>query len=222
MPHWRDIPIYVVDFEGSTKSGVVEYGVVEWCRGGIQDTASRLCRPLENLTQEDTRLHGIAQHDAAPCVPFADEWDRFRAYRRDGVLAAHHASVEHGFLKRQWSFPPASMDLLRGAMRADWGPWIDTRRLYEVVYPDLDSYQLGALVECFALKEGLNAASQRYCPDGRRKAHCALYDALASTLLLERLLAEDGFENASIEWLLEHSLPSQEKKQAARQGDLFE
>lgn len=222
MPHWREIPLFVIDFEGSVRSGVVEYGVVEFRDGDIAATASRLCRPVQDLTVEDTRLHGIRQEETSDCAPFSEEWDRFREYRGRGVLVAHHASVEHGFLKRQWSFPPASPDYLRGAKAADWGPWIDTRRLYEVVYPGLESYQLGALVDRFALQSELDSASQSYCPDKRRKAHCALYDALASTLLLQRLLNEDGFEEATVEWLLEHSLPSQAKKQAARQGDLFE
>ncbi|MGE9295019.1 MAG: exonuclease domain-containing protein [Puniceicoccales bacterium] len=222
MPHWREIPIYVIDFEGAARTGVVEYGVAEMSGGEVVACHTRLCRPLENLSAQDTRLHGIAQCDTRDADPFADEWERFRDWRAQGVFAAHHAAVEQGLLKGQWSYPPASMDWLRGGAVADWGPWIDTRRLYEVIYPDLDSYQLGALVDCFALQSELDALGERHCPDGRRKAHCALYDALASALLLKRLAAEPGFESMSIEWLLEHSLPSNAKKQAARQGDLFE
>lgn len=222
MMHWRDIPIYVIDFEGSAKTGVVEFGLVELFGGVIQSTATRLCRPVAQLTQQDTRLHGIAQAEAAGCAPFAEEWERFRELRGGGVFAAHHAAVEHGLLKQQWSYPPASMDYLSGVKQADWGPWIDTRRLYEVVYPGLETYQLGALVERFALQSELDSAAQCYCPDKRRKAHCALYDALASALLILRLTAEEGFEQTTVEWLLECSLPSAEKRQASRQGEMFD
>ncbi|GHC12250.1 3'-5' exonuclease [Cerasicoccus arenae] len=222
MPSWRDIPVYVIDFEGAPKTGVVEYGVVEMRGGGVASTSTRLCRPRDELTSQDTRLHGIAQSDVSDCAPFADEWERFRDWRGGGVFGAHHAAVEQGLLKQQWNYPPASPDYLGGGRVADWGPWVDTRRLYEVVYPGLESYQLGALIERFALQSELAALAESHCPEKRQRAHCALYDALASALLLLRLLAEPGYEDASIGWLLEHSLPSAEKKQAARQGDLFE
>jgi len=221
MPAWRDIPIFVIDFEGAVRTGVVEYGVAEMLHGEIKACFSRLCRPLADLSAQDTRLHGIATGDAADCAPFADEWERFRDWRARGVFAAHHAAVEQGLLKGQWSYPPASPDYLHRRETADWGPWIDTRRLYEVVYPELESYQLGALVDRFGQSPELRELVQTHCPPRRRKAHCALYDALASALLLRRLTQEPGFEAVSIEWLLEHSLPSNEKKQAARQGDLF-
>ncbi|WP_309380199.1 3'-5' exonuclease [Cerasicoccus frondis] len=222
MAHWADIPIYVIDFEGATKTGVVEYGVVELCNGKIASTATRLCAPMAELTLRDTRLHGIAQRDVSNCAPFADEWERFRNWRGQGVFGAHHASVEQGLLKQQWSYPPTSPDSLHGGKVADWGPWVDTRRLYEVVYPDLESYKLGALVACFALQSKLEELAHEHCPDSRRKAHCALYDALASALLLQRLGAEPGFEAMTIAWLLEHSLPSHEKRQAAQQQQLFD
>jgi len=222
MPHWRDNPIYVIDFEGSPSTGVIEYGVVTLLGEEIQATDTRLCQPLADLSLEDTRLHGIKQSEAAGHAPFADEWERFREYRSRGGMAAHHASVEHGFLKRQWSYPPKSPDWLGGGDIADWGPWVDTRRLYEVVYPQLESYQLGELITRFALQSELDETAGRHCPDKRRKAHCALYDALASALLLIRLCREEGFEDTTLAWLVEQSLPSQAKKQAARQGDLFE
>ncbi|WP_309397832.1 3'-5' exonuclease [Cerasicoccus maritimus] len=222
MPHWADIPIYVIDFEGAAKSGVVEYGVVKLLHGVIQSVHTRLCAPLEELTLQDTRLHGIAQKDVSDCAPFADEWEEFRDWRGQGVFAAHHASVEQRLLKQQWSYPPASVDYLQGGKVADWGPWIDTRRLYEVIYPDLESYKLGALIESFALESKLVELGEELCPDKRRRAHCALYDAIASALLLLRMAKEPGFDAMSIAWLLEHSLPSQEKREEVRQRELFE
>lgn len=222
MPHWGDIPVYVIDFEGSARTGVVEYGVAVMRGGEIADCRTRLCCPVLPLNAEDTRLHGIAQAVAAGCAPFAKEWECFRTWRAEGVFAAHHAAVEHGLLKGHWAYPPASPDWLRGGQVADWGPWVDTRRLYEAVYPGMERYQLGWLIGHFALQSDLDALVQVHCPETRRRPHCALYDALASALLLRRLACEPGFGSLTVEWLLEHSLSTEAKKQAARQGDLFE
>ena len=41
-PLWTEIPIHVVDFEGSLRTGVVEYGVVTLLGGDIINTSTRL------------------------------------------------------------------------------------------------------------------------------------------------------------------------------------
>jgi DNA polymerase III epsilon subunit-like protein len=67
---------------------------------------------------------------------------------------------------------------------AAWGPWLDSRRLAEVAWPDRESYGLGALISTLDLQETLDAIAGEACPANRRRYHCALYDALASALLL--------------------------------------
>ncbi|MEO0794757.1 MAG: 3'-5' exonuclease [Verrucomicrobiota bacterium] len=222
MDNWREIPIYVIDFEGCPRTGVIEYGVVELRDGEIESCHTRLCAPQGSIDEREARLHGIRQQDTDGCTPFSDEWEQFRSWRSAGVFGAHHALIEHGLLKRHWCYPSNSPDYLRGGEIVDWGPWIDTRRLYENVYPGLETYQLMSLVDNFGMQSELDCMVDRFCPEGRRRAHCALYDALASVVLLVRLCKEPGYEEVSIKWLLEHSLSSAEKKQAARQGDLFE
>jgi hypothetical protein len=45
-----------------------------------------------------------------------------------------------------------------------------------------------------------------HCPPSRRRAHCALYDALASSLLLLRLEGEELLlGHLTLEWLLSFS-----------------
>ncbi|MBC2593032.1 3'-5' exonuclease [Ruficoccus amylovorans] len=221
--HWKDCAIHVVDFEGSRNSGVVEFGLVTLWDGEIAACATRLCRPRGEITPQERAQHGIVEDEARLQEPFAAEWDRFVNLRKSGPMAAHHAMVENGFLKAQWAYPPASPDFLHeGRTLADWGPWIDTRQLYARVYPGLEGYGLSELVGSFGLQERLDTEADRLCPERRGKYHCALYDALASALLLLRLGGEEGFENMSIPWLLTQSQASGEKRQAASQGGLFE
>lgn len=223
----------MIDFEGSPRYGVVEYGVVTLRGGQIEQTHSALCRPEVEMTAKEISLHGIRTHDAAGAPPFAEHRELFFSLHKTGAFCAHHASVENGFLKRTWAYPPlcdlpatgkACAANGSGVVRqvAGWGPWIDTRALFAAVYPGLTSYALGDLVETFALAKPLAALASAHCLPKRRKAHCALFDALASALLLLHIGSEEGFEQLSLEWLLEHSAASASALNEHRQQKLFE
>lgn len=241
---WKEQPIHVIDFEGSPRYGVVEFGVVTLLGGQIARTRTGLCAPSAEMTTREIALHGIRAKDTLGAAPFAEHRELFFELRKGGVLAAHHASVENGFLKRTWAYPPLCDDFsdegVTAADRiesqtappgsaferscsptrrkvADWGPWIDTRALYAAVYPGLTSYALGELVKTFALSQSLVDLATQYCPPTRRKSHCALYDALASVLLLLHLGAQEGFEHLPLKWLIEHSAASADALNEHRQ-----
>jgi hypothetical protein len=62
------------------------------------------------------------------------------------------------------------------------------------------------LVKEFMLQDDLDNLAGKHCPSNRRKAHCALYDALASSLLLVRLASEESLSSyLSLGWLLQFS-----------------
>jgi DNA polymerase-3 subunit epsilon len=225
VPAWLDNPVHVLDFEGSRRTGIVEYGVVTLLGGAIVTTSTRLCRPRSGLTAEDVRLHGIRQAEAASQPPFSDEWERFNAMRASGPFAAHHAPVESGLIRQVWPVSRRSVDFSRGdegAVSSAWGPWLDTRRLYERLYPGLESYKLAGLCRAFGLDAEIGELARQHCPSGRGKWHCALYDALASALLLLRLEREEAeLRGVSLEWLLQVAAPSEEGRERIRQGELF-
>jgi len=221
--HWKSTPIHIIDFEGSRKSGIVEYGVVTLEKGEILTTQTRLCQPVGAISSEETSLHGISFADTHKAAHFNTEWARFSKLRQTGALAAHHAATENSLLKQVWPYPTQSPDFLNpGKVIAEWGPWIDTCQIFATVAPRLESYKLGFLVDQFGLQPTLDQLAAQHCPSTRRKVHCALYDALAATLLLQYLGAQPDFETMSISWLLTHSATSTEKRQRLKQGDLFE
>ncbi len=219
---WTDAPIHFLDFEGNTTSGILEFGVVTLRGGEIAATRTRLCRPKGRVTAEDTAVHGLRAETLASEAPFADEWEYFAGLRASGPLAAHFAHVEHHLLKSVWAYPRSAPDFARpGKSATEWGPWIDTGRLYPQFFPQLGDGKLEELITACGLQTGLDALAAAHCPTARRHYHAALYDALAGALLLRALLSRPEFSVATIPWLLQMSTLDGGKRDALQQGDLF-
>jgi DNA polymerase-3 subunit epsilon len=171
---------------------------------------------------EDAAVHGLHEADTAAQAPFAADWDYFAGLRERGPLAAHFAGVENALLKAVWPYPRSSPDFARpGARIAEWGPWIDTGRLYAQLYPRLPSSRLEELVAACGLQAPLDNLAAVHCPPARRRYHAALYDALAGALLLARLADDPTAAAQPTAWLLEMSTLDPEKRDALRQRDLL-
>lgn len=186
MPRWTDIPIHVIDFEGGTRTGIVEYGVATLHGGEITTARTRLCRASAPIPALDTQCHGLRDADVSSAEPFARDLDYFLSLRDTGLFGAHHAQVEQGLLKAVWPYPRAVPDFARPGAPAivDWGPWVDTHRIAAAWHPTLADHKLGNLIRYFALEKKLAALAEKHCPPKRARYHCALYDALAAALLL--------------------------------------
>jgi len=222
--HWRAVPIHVLDFEGSLAGGVVEYGVAVLQGVEVVETVTRLCRPSGAIRREDSAVHGIGEADVAGAAPLADDWERFAGWRQRGPMAAHFAGTENPLLKSVWPYARQSPDFARGGAAAatnEWGPWIDTGRLLPQLFRGIESAKLEDLVTQFALGAELAALADRHCPPARRRYHAALYDALATALLLRATLTRPEFESATIPWLLELSSLDPARRESLRQGELF-
>lgn len=221
MP-WPEQLVHVIDFEGSLGSGILEYGVVSWRAGAIVATHTRRCGATGRVRPEDAAVHGLDAADVAGEPPFAEDFAFFAGLRETGPLAAHFAGAENMLIKSVWPYPRRSPDFARGHGDVlEWGPWIDTGRLYPQMYPSAASARLEELVVEFRLQPALDAVATEHCPAGRRRYHAALYDALAAALLLARLATEPTVAGQSVGWLLHMSTLDPEKRADLTQGDLF-
>jgi DNA polymerase-3 subunit epsilon len=219
---WIEQQIFFVDFEGSRSSGVLEYGMVAVLRGEIVETKTRLCRAIGSVRAEDTAVHGLSSEMLASQRLFADEWELFAGLRERGPLAAHYAGVENALLKSVWPYPRSSPDFARPGERViEWGPWIDTARLYAQFYPGLDSGALESLVRACGLQPELDSVAARFCPGDRCRYHSALYDALAGALLLTRLAQDPQLASLTTMQLLALSTLDPRKRDALQQTELF-
>lgn len=181
--------IWVIDFEGNRRCGIVEYGLVGLQGGRVVVAHTRVCRPRQPLDPREARLTGLIG-SAIPerAGAFDQEWNLFRNARRSGPFAAHHATVEDNLLRDAWPVPGEVPDFSRpgSPVSSSWGPWLDSRVLALHAFPDLPDYSLGAVVVGLGLQSALDDLARKHCPQQRRSYHAALYDALASALILVR------------------------------------
>lgn len=221
--HWADTPIHFIDFEGNRTSGILEFGVVTLQRGEIAGTRTRLCGALGRIAIEDVAVHGLDAARVAGHAPFSAEWEYFASLRERGPLAAHFASAENHLLKSVWPYPRTAPDFAKpGRAAGEWGPWIDTGRLFPQFFPQLGDGKLEELITQLALQRDLDALAATHCPADRRHYHAALYDALAGAVLLLALLRRPEFAAATIPWLLQMSTLDPGRRGALQQTDLFE
>jgi len=219
---WTEQPIFFVDFEGSRASGVLEYGVVTLLGGRVVEGVTRLCAATGRVRAEDVAVHGLGEAELAGCAPFAEEWEFFAGLRERGPLAAHYAGVENALLKGVWPYPRSSPDFARpGERSVEWGPWIDSARLYAQLYPQLESGKLEVLVATCGLQGELDVLAAKFCPPKRMCYHAALYDALAGAVLLAALAKEPMVAAMTVMQLLALSTLDGAKRDAITQRELF-
>lgn len=120
------------------------------------------------VTWAAQKIHSITSHDLKDAPTLLSLWPELKARLGGRVIVAHGSGTEKRFLR---AFP------LHG-----FGPWVDTLTLSRKILPGRASYALSDLV----IELGLETEARYYLPDFRW--HEALSDALASLLLLRKLI----------------------------------
>ncbi len=183
----------VIDFEttGSIAGWPVEpwqIGMVEVQRGALSGISYESW--LRVAAERPFNHHAPGRHarlraQLATAPALTDIWPRVADIWLLGrPLVAHNVATERGVLQR--AFPLHA-----------FGPWIDTLRLVRHCFPQLESAALEDVCDTL----GLRAEVERICP--AREPHDALYDATATALLLLHILSLPGWEDVSLQTLLD-------------------
>ncbi|MFA6930286.1 MAG: 3'-5' exonuclease [Lentisphaeria bacterium] len=109
-------------------------------------------------------------------------WPVLQTWFSGRILLAHNVPVERNLLKQSFPFH-------------HFGPWLDTLVLARLAFPGQITYKL----EDLTANLGLSDSMASLCPDSM--AHDALYDALACGKLLQLILTEPTWRQASLESL---------------------
>ena len=198
--------IYLVDFEGNLAGGIVEYGLVRLSlTQGIIEVNTRLCKPQVPILLRESKCHGIFNQDLVHCPSFTEDLTQFMCAHKQGIFCAHNAIFENQMLCKYCPFPPVNEGLYVRDEKLGWGPWIDTYGLYKRLLPPKTNCKLEHLVSRYHLDEELCLLAEKYCPLNRRQYHCALFDALASALLLLNFLYMPQHQDKDVAWLIAYS-----------------
>ena len=209
-----DFSVYVIDFEGSLQTGILEYGIVEVSStNGILGTDTQLCRNKTSISPLEQECHHLKSDNLSHCAYFEDYLEQFIKARQNAFFCAHNAAFENTLLS---AYAPI---LMTHHQTHTWEPWLDTYFLYKK-HLKISSCGLKELIELFDLGEVLEKISGKFCPPARRNFHCALYDALACALLFLNFIRLPEIRSESLTWLPQMSSPLK-TAQELQQPQLF-
>ena len=149
-----------MDFEGSLSNGIREIGLIKSENSTIV-----------SLTEQTIRNEN-------ECIEF------FKAVFKKipDFIISHNVPTERNLLKKYLPYSNAT-----GTNRGmEWGPWLDTKEMYKILYPQLEEYGLEHLTNIFT-KEESSLLAKRHCRKNKRTSHNALYDTICAYLLYKRL-----------------------------------
>lgn len=189
MPLVRHCRFTAIDFEsagaarGKTDTPV-QIGLASWSAAtGHDDSFVSYLRTDQPIQWAARKVHGIGPEHLADAPALLMLWPDVKKRLAGAIVVAHGKGTEKRFLR---AFPGHG-----------FGPWIDTLLLARAAWPDLPDHSLGAL--CGA--HGLTASIQELVPE--KSWHDALFDAVASLVLLAHLIDSHALDDHFVEALLQ-------------------
>ena len=179
-----DATFAAIDFEsaGARKGGTdvpVQVGIAVM-HGTQIDEDSLFCSYLASdqpITWSARKVHGISDSDIADAPKLMSLWPTLKESLGGNYVVAHGSGTEKRFLR---AFPFHR-----------FGPWVDTLKIAHAALPSADGHSLENLVGFLSTKSQHELRS--LCPD--RKWHDALFDSVASLILLRDILTECELED---------------------------
>lgn len=156
-----------MDFEGSLREGIREAGFIYVVDGKI-DYAIEIS---DDLTDEAQFKSSLIKHFSKNKI------------RQPLIYVAHHHTVEQNLLK---AIMPYTV-YYENKKRMQWEPWLDTKVIYDTLYPQEKDFSLMKLASTFNIIEQLEDLARKYCNPKKQTFHCALFDSIACYLLLRRI-----------------------------------
>ena len=177
-----------IDFESAGASrgksdSPVQLGLASWCAatGHSQAFVSYL-HTDQPILWSAQKIHGISALDLTDAPPLLALWPEVKSRLSGAVVVAHGKGTEKRFLR---AFPGHG-----------FGPWIDTLLLARAAWPELADHSLGALCEIHNLTAAIRALV------ALRSWHDALFDAVASLVLLGHVIDSHALLDEPLESLL--------------------
>jgi len=188
MPLVRDCRFTAIDFESAGASrgktdSPVQIGLATWsAQNGHGDAFTSYLFTDQPIQWSARKIHGIGPEQLADAPSLLSLWPEVKRRLSGAVVVAHGKGTEKRFLR---AFPGHGFK-----------PWIDTLLLARAAWPELPDHSLGAL----CLAHGLEAEIREIV--SAKSWHDALFDAVASLILLTRIIESHGLSEEPIDSLL--------------------
>lgn len=192
MPTIAQTGFAAIDFESAgTSRGQtdvpIQIGIALWSPADGHGEAFRSFLHTDRaVTWSAQRVHGITTDQLADAPPLVSLWPETKRLLGGRAVVAHGHGTEKRFLR---AFPGHP-----------FGPWIDTLNLSRAAWPAAPSHSLGDL--CAML--GLAPRVEEIAPGGQW--HDALYDSIASLVILEHLVDSCALADSPLDVLLQPDL----------------
>lgn len=189
MPLVRHCRFTAIDFESAGASrgktdSPVQVGLASWsAETGHDDAFVSYLFTDQPIQWAARKVHGIGPEQLAEAPSLLMLWPEFKRRLAGVVVVAHGKGTEKRFLR---AFPGHG-----------FGPWIDTLLLARAAWPELPDHSLGALCE----RNGLTPGIQNLVP--AKSWHDALFDSVASLVLLAHLIETHSLHEMPVEALLQ-------------------
>ncbi len=184
----RDVVFGGIDFEGAgaqrgREDWPVQIGMATWSlAGGYGDFYVSFLEQEGEVDWYAKKIHGIDEGKLAGAPSLLSLWPEVNGRLGNGAVPVAHAKgTEKRFLRK---FPGNPFD-----------PWVDTLLLARAALPDSKKHSLGVFCEDVGVAEKV-----RELVPGR-DWHDALFDAVASLVLLEWIIKRYGLEDLPL-WAL--------------------
>ncbi len=178
-----------IDFEsagavrGKTDTPV-QVGLASWSlENGHSDTFVSYLHTDQPIQWAAQKVHGITAGDLKCAPSLLTLWPELKKRLSGAIVVAHGKGTEKRFLR---AFPGHG-----------FGPWVDTLLLARAAWPDLADHSLGTVCDTHGLTEKIQRLVQE------KTWHDALFDSVASVVLLEYLIESYSLGGQSVDFLLQ-------------------
>ncbi len=149
LMNWRELTWIGFDTETTGKypigSEICEIGAVKWRDGQVVEEFQELVRPRAKMSDEVIAIHGITNEMVQDAPAIGDVLPRFYRFIQDGILVAHHAQFDMGFLAYEFE---------RFCLSLPTPPVICTSLLSRKLIREASNHRLQTLVQLLGLTGG--------------------------------------------------------------------
>jgi len=174
----------VGDTDTPVQIGTASWSLTDTNPQSLSDTWMSYIHTNKKITWAAQQVHGISKEQLTDAPKLMLLWPEIKKRLNENIVVAHGHGTEKRFLR---AFPAHG-----------FGPWVDTLHLTRAAYPNLSDYSLSSICTSLKLTDEISNLSQQASQNKNITWHDALYDAIASIILLKHIIKTFSLQESSL------------------------